>query len=326
MTLFDVILLFGGLAFFLYGMTVLSSGLEKMAGSKLESVLRKITSNKAKGLALGASITFAIQSSSAMTVMLVGLVNSGVMNLQQSISAIMGSNIGTTLKAWAFSLSGIESENNILLELLKPANFSLIFGLIGAVLLMMPKKPKRQDIASILLGFSVLMYGMEMMSGSVASLENSGTLKNWLLAFSNNPILGVIAGAVITAIIQSSSASVGILIALAAKTPMSFSAALPIIMGQNIGTCITAVIASIGANKNAKRVSVVHVSFNVIGTILFLAIFYILNGIFDFSFAKSNINTFGVATIHTIFNLATTFVLLPFTKQLEKIAYFVVKE
>ena len=326
MSLFDVILLFGGLAFFLYGMTVLSSGLENMAGSKLEAVLRKITSNKAKGLALGAAITFAIQSSSAMTVMLVGLVNSGVMNLEQSVSVIMGSNIGTTLKAWLFSLSGIESENNIFLELFKPANFSLIIGFVGAVLLMFTKKPKRQNIGIILLGFSVLMYGMEIMSCSVASLENSGALKRWLLAFSNNPILGVIAGAVITAIIQSSSASVGILIALAANTPISIGAALPIIMGQNIGTCITAVIASIGANKNAKRVSVVHVSFNVIGTILFLTVFYILDGIFNFSFVKNNISTFGVATIHTIFNLATTVVLLPFTKQLKKIACFVVKD
>lgn len=326
MDLFDLILLFGGLAFFLYGMTVLSSGLEKMAGGKLEQVLKRMTSSKLKSLALGAGITFAIQSSSAMTVMLVGLVNSGVMNLGQSIGVIMGSNIGTTLKAWLFSLSGIENDNNILLQMLKPDNFSLVFALVGVVLLMMPKKQKRQDIAAILLGFAVLMYGMKMMGDSVSGLENSQGLKDLLLTFANNPILGVVAGAVVTSVIQSSSASVGILIALAANTPISIGAALPIIMGQNIGTCVTALISSIGVNKNAKRVAVVHVAFNIIGTILFLLAFYALDGIFDFAFVDSNISTFGVATIHTVFNVITTIILMPFTKMLEKIARFVVKD
>lgn len=326
MDIFDVIVLFGGLAFFLYGMTVLSSGLEKMAGGKLERVLKRMTSNKLKSLALGAGITFAIQSSSAMTVMLVGLVNSGVMGLGQSIGVIMGSNIGTTLKAWLFSLSGIENENSFLLQMLKPENFSLVFALVGVILLMLPKKRKRQDIGGVLLGFAVLMYGMKLMGDSVAGLEDSQVLKDLLLAFANNPILGVIAGAVVTAVIQSSSASVGILIALAANTPISIGAALPIIMGQNIGTCITAVISSIGVNKNAKRVAAVHVSFNVIGTVLFLAIFYLLDGIFNFAFVDQNISTFGVATIHTLFNVLTTLVLLPFTALLEKIARFVVRD
>jgi len=323
MDIFSFFTLFGGLAYFLYGMTVMSRGLEKLAGGKLEGILKKMTSNPFKSLVLGAGITIAIQSSSALTVMLVGLVNSGIMGLSQTIGVIMGSNIGTTLTAWILSLSGIES-NNIFLRLLKPESFSPVMAFIGILLIMVSKTVKKRDIGKILIGFSVLMYGMELMGDSVSPLADMPEFSNILTAFSN-PVLGVIIGALFTGIIQSSAASVGILQALALTGQISFGMAIPIIMGQNIGTCVTSLISSIGVNRNAKRVSVVHISFNIIGTVVCLAAFYIVHAIVDFAFIDQSITPFWIAIVHSIFNVTTTIILLPFTKQLEKLAMFVVK-
>ena len=324
MDIFSFITLFGGLAFFLFGMNVMSSGLEKMAGGKLESSLKKMTSNPFKSLLLGAGITIAIQSSSAVTVMLVGLVNSGIMQLGQTIGVIMGSNIGTTLTAWILSLSGVEG--NGLIQLLKPENFSPIFALIGIILMMMSKSDKKKSIGSILVGFSVLMTGMTLMSDSMSPLADSEAFQNIMVMF-NNPLFGVVVGAVITGIIQSSEASVGILQALAIKTgSISYGMAIPIIMGQNIGTCVTALISSIGVNKNARRVAVVHISFNLIGTAICLSLFYGVNAFCQFDFVKNNIDGFGISLVHTIFNVVTTAMLLPFTRQLEKIANFVIRD
>ena len=324
MDIFSFITLFGGLAFFLFGMNVMSGGLEKMAGGKLESSLKKMTSNPFKSLLLGAGITIAIQSSSAVTVMLVGLVNSGIMQLGQTIGVIMGSNIGTTLTAWILSLSGVEG--NGLIQLLKPENFSPIFALIGIILMMMSKSDKKKSIGSILVGFSVLMTGMTLMSDSMSPLADSEAFQNIMVMF-NNPLFGVVVGAVITGIIQSSAASVGILQALAIKTgSISYGMAIPIIMGQNIGTCVTALISSIGVNKNARRVAVVHISFNLIGTAICLSLFYGVNAFCQFDFVKNNIDGFGISLVHTIFNVVTTAMLLPFAKQLEKIANFVIRD
>lgn len=323
--IFSLFTLCGGLAFFLYGMNVMSSGLERMAGGKLEQMLKKMTSNPIKSLVLGAGITIAIQSSSAMTVMLVGLVNSGVMQLGQTIGVIMGSNIGTTLTAWILSLAGIESDGNFFVELLKPSNFSPLLAFIGILLIMASKKQKRKDIGGILVGFAVLMYGMELMKDAMEPITQLEGFSDVLTAFSN-PLLGVLVGAVFTGIIQSSAASVGILQTLSMSGGVTYGMALPIIMGQNIGTCVTALISSIGVNKNAKKVSVVHISFNLIGTAVILAAFYGLNAIFNFAFVDQPIDPFGIAICHTIFNVLTTVLLLPFTKQLEKIANFVIKE
>ncbi len=321
---FSIITLFGGLALFLYGMNVMSSGLERLAGGKLEGLLKKMTANPIKSLFLGIGITAAIQSSSAVTVMLVGLVNSGIMGLGQTIGVIMGSNIGTTATAWILSLSGI-SGDNIFVKLLKPENFSMIFALIGIGMYMLAKSNKKKDIGTILLGFAVLMFGMELMGGAVDPLKDSPAFKELMVAFSN-PILGVLVGLIITAIIQSSSASVGILQAIALTGGVTYSMAIPIIMGQNIGTCVTALISSIGVSRNAKKVAVVHITFNIIGTIVFLSVYCILNAFLDFAFANQPIGVAGIALIHTIFNVASTFMLLPFTKQLEKFANFVLKE
>lgn len=324
MDIFSVFTLCGGLAFFLFGMNMLSSGLEKMAGGRLEVLLKKMTSNPFKGLLLGMGITVAIQSSSAMTVMLVGLVNSGIMELGQTISVIMGSNIGTTLTAWLLSLSGIESDN-FFIKLLKPESFSPIIALIGILMIMISKSNKKKSIGSILIGFSILMYGMELMKNSVAPLADIPEFEQILTAFSN-PILGVIVGAVFTGVIQSSAASVGVLQALSMTGQMTFSMAIPIIMGQNIGTCVTALISSIGVNRNARRVSVVHISFNLIGTVVFLSLYCLLNSFIDFSFSDMQITPFYIAVVHSIFNVATVILLLPFTKQLEKLAYWVIKD
>ncbi len=318
MDIFSFITLFGGLAFFLYGMNVMSNGLEKIAGGKLEIILKKMTSNLFTSLALGAIITIAIQSSSALTVMLVGLVNSGIMSLSQTVGVIMGSNVGTTLTAWILSLTGIESDN-IFLKMLKPESFSPAVAFIGILLIMCSKKAKKQDVGKILVGFSVLMYGMQLMSGAVSPLREMEGFSNLLTAFTN-PILGVIVGAVFTGVIQSSAASVGILQALSLTGSITYSMAIPIIMGQNIGTCVTAVLSSIGVNKNAKRVSVVHMSFNIIGTVVCLIAYYLLDLIFDFAFADASVAPVGVALVHTLFNFITTAILLPFTKQLEVIA------
>lgn len=324
MDIFSFLTLFGGLAFFLFGMHLLSAGLEKLSGSKLESALKKMTSNTFKSLALGAGITIAIQSSSAVTVMLVGLVNSGIMEISQSVGIIMGSNIGTTMTAWILSLAGIES-TNVFINLLKPKNFSPIIALIGIALLMMSKKQRRKDVGMIMLGFSVLMYGMELMSGAVAPLAGSQSFAGLLTAF-KNPILGIVVGAAFTGIIQSSSASVGVLQALALTGSITYGMAVPIIMGQNIGTCVTALISSIGVSQNAKRVAAVHVSFNVIGTVIFYTLFFLVTTIFSLSFVDLPIGAAGVALCHSIFNIATTVILLPFTKQLERLSWILVRE
>ncbi len=329
----EIIMLIGGLAFFLYGMTVMSNGLEKMSGGKLESTLKKMTSNPIKSLALGAGITIAIQSSSAMTVMLVGLVNSGVMNLGQTVGLIMGSNIGTTLTAWLTSLVGIEGGSGFtVLDLLKPANFSLIFALLG-VLFVMGKNKKRKDIGYIVVGFAVLMCGMGFMGDSMAGLKESPEFRDLLTLF-NNPLFGVLIGAVVTGVIQSSAASVAILQSLCVSAAvfevsggLTFGMAVPIIMGQNIGTCVTALISSFGVNRNAKRVSIVHISFNVIGTMLCLIVFYALHWIFDFStLLNARIDAFGIAICHMLFNVITTAALLPFSKMLVKLAYTVIRD
>ena len=318
MDIFSVFTLCGGLAFFLYGMTTMSKSLEKMAGGKLVRVLKRMTSNPFKSLLLGAGITIAIQSSSAMTVMLVGLVNSGVMELGQTIGVIMGSNIGTTLTAWILALTGIESES-IFLNLLKPKNFSPLFALIGVILIMASKRQKRRDVGRILVGFAILMYGMELMSQAVSPLADMPQFSQMMTAF-NNPLLGVLVGAVFTGIIQSSAASVGILQALALTGSITYGMAIPIIMGQNIGTCVTAVISSIGVNRNAKRVAAVHSAFNVIGTVICLVLFFGGDMLFHFTFLDSTIGAGGIALSHTIFNVFTTIILLPFSRQLEKLA------
>ena len=318
MDIFSVFTLCGGLAFFLYGMNTMSTSLEKMAGGKLERLLKRMTSNPVKSLLLGAGITIAIQSSSAMTVMLVGLVNSGVMELGQTIGVIMGSNIGTTLTAWILSLTGIQSES-IFVNMLKPENFSPLVALAGIILIMGSKRQKRRDVGRIMVGFSILMYGMELMSDAVSPLADMPEFASLLTAF-QNPLLGVLVGTVFTGIIQSSAASVGILQALALTGSITYGMAIPIIMGQNIGTCVTALLSSIGVNRNAKRVAVIHISFNVIGTVVCLVLFYGGNLIFDFSFMDWTVGAVGIAFCHTVFNVFTTLMLLPFSRQLEKLA------
>ncbi len=323
MDIFSIFTLCGGLAFFLYGMNVMSSSLEKIAGGRLERTLKKMTSNPFKSLLLGAGITIAIQSSSAMTVMLVGLVNSGVMELGQTIGVIMGSNIGTTLTAWILALTGIESES-VWMNLLKPENFSPLLALIGIVLIMGSKKQRRRDIGRIMVGFAILMYGMELMKDAVSPLADSPQFSSILTAF-NNPLLGVLVGAVFTGVIQSSAASVGILQALALTGSITYGMAIPIIMGQNIGTCVTALLSSIGVNRNAKRVAVVHISFNIIGTVVCLILFYGGDAIFHFSIMDQPINAVNIALCHSVFNIFTTVLLLPFSKQLERIAVLLVR-
>ena len=317
--------LVGGLAFFLYGMTVMSNGLEKMAGGKLERALNTLTSSTTRGILLGAGITIAIQSSSAFTVMLVGLVNSGVMQFSQTVSAIMGSNIGTTLTAWLLSLAGIDdTSGNIFLSMLKPSNFSAILALIGVVMIMMSKSPKKRDIGSILVGFAVLMFGMSLMGDAMEPLSESESFAQVLVMF-NNPVIGVVVGALFTGIIQSSAASVAILQSLALTGNITFGMAIPIIMGQNIGTCVTSLISSIGVTKNAKRVAVIHISFNIIGTFVILVAYSLVDYLVTLAFLDTAIDAFGIAVVHSIFNVTTTLLLLPFGKLLIKLAEVVVK-
>ena len=324
MDIFSLFTLCGGLAFFLYGMTTMSKSLEKMAGGRLERLLKRMTSNPMKGLLLGAGITIAVQSSSAVTVMLVGLVNSGVMELGQTIGVIMGSNVGTTLTAWILSLTGIESES-VFLNLLKPENFSPLFALAGILLIMGSKRQRRRDIGRILIGFAILMSGMEMMKNSVSPLADMPGFSDLLTAF-RNPLLGVAVGAAFTGVIQSSAASVGILQALALTGSITYGVAIPIIMGQNIGTCVTALISSIGVSRGAKRVSVIHIAFNIIGTAIGLIVFCGGDLLFHFPFMDSAVGAVGVALCHTIFNIGTTALLLPFSRQLEWLARAAVKE
>ena len=323
MDLFSLLTMIGGLALFLYGMNVMGDGLSKVSGGRLEKILEKLTSNPIKAVLLGAGVTAVIQSSSATTVMVVGFVNSGVMKLSQTVGIIMGANIGTTITSWIISLSGIES-SNIFVRLLKPSSFSPVLAVIGVVFLMFSKKEKKKDIGTILIGFAILMFGMETMSNAVKPLANVPEFTGILTMFSN-PILGMIAGMTLTAVIQSSSASVGILQALCATGSVTFGTAIPIIMGQNIGTCITALLSAIGANKNAKRAALVHLYFNLIGTICFMIIFYSLNYFIRFAFLTDSANAAGIAVVHSFFNIAATFVLLPFSKGLEKLACLTIK-
>lgn len=325
MDIFSLFTLCGGLAFFLYGMIVMSAGLEKIAGGKMEKLLEKMTSNPIKSFALGAGITIAVQSSSAVTVMLVGFVNSGIMKLSQAIGIIMGSNVGTTITSWILSLSGIQS-TNFFLRLLKPESFCPLLALLGVIFIMTSKNnlSRRKNVGTFLVGFAVLMFGMELMSHSMAPLADDPKFSHVLTLF-KNPILGLMVGMIVTAIIQSSAASVGMLQALSMTGSISYAVAVPIIIGQNIGTCITAVLSSIGVNTNAKRVAVVHVMFNVIGALIFLPIYEVGHYFVHYPFSEAT-NPFGIAVCHSIFNIATTIVLFPFAKQLENLALLIIKD
>lgn len=324
MDIFDVLNLLGGLALFLFGMQLMGDALEKRAGGSLKRILEKLTSNRFTGFLLGLGVTCIIQSSSATTVMVVGFVNSGIMKLSQAINIIMGANIGTTITAWILSLTGIEGEN-LIVQLCKPTSFTPILAVIGIILIMAKKNTKTADTGMILLGFAVLMFGMDSMSGAVAGLKNVPEFQNILIMFSN-PILGVLAGAILTGIIQSSSASVGILQALSSTGAVTFGSAIPIIMGQNIGTCVTALISSVGANKNARRTAVVHLSFNIIGTVILLTVFTIVKPFIDPSFINGSIDEVGIAIVHSTFNILATAMLFPFANQLEKLACFIIKD
>ena len=325
MDFFDVLALLGGLAMFLFGMNQMSDGLSKLSGGKMEKILEKLTSNKFKGVVLGAGVTAVIQSSSATTVMVVGFVNSGIMKLSQAVGIIFGANVGTTITAWILSLTGLES-SNFWVQLLKPTSFSPILAIIGIAITMFAKKDKYKDIGTILVSFAVLMFGMDMMSGAVEGLKNSEAFTSIFTMFADNPFLGLLAGAALTAIIQSSSASVGILQALSSTGAITFGGAVPIILGQNIGTCVTALISSAGASKNAKRAAFVHLYFNIIGTVLFMALFYILNAVIDFEFMAGKATQFNIAVMHTTFNVFATAVLLPFSRLLEKLAYLTIRD
>ena len=324
MNFFDLLSMVGGLALFLFGMHVLSEGLEKVSGGKLEKILENLTSNRFKAVLLGAGVTAVIQSSSATTVMVVGFVNSGIMKLSQAIGIIMGANIGTTATSWILSLTGIEG-SNFFIKMLKPMSFSPILAMIGIVFIMFLKNEKKKDLGMIFVGFAVLMYGMDAMSDAVAPLKDVPEFANLFVMF-KNPILGMIVGALVTAIIQSSSASIGILQALCATGSISYAAALPIIMGQNIGTCITAMMSSVGTTKNARRAAVVHLLFNLIGTIIFMTGFYAIHAVVNFAFLENAANETGIAVIHTAFNVAATLILLPLAGVLEKLSLMIVKK
>lgn len=325
MDIFNVLALFGGLAMFLYGMNVMGDSLAKTAGGKLERILEKLTSTPIKGVLLGAAVTAVIQSSSATTVMVVGFVNSGIMKLSQAVGIIMGANVGTTITSWILSLSGISGGSSIFIKMLKPTYFSPILAVIGIVLIMYTKSERKHDIGNILLGFTVLMFGMDTMSGAVEPLGELEWFQRMFVMFSN-PILGMLVGALLTAVIQSSSASVGILQALCNQGMVTYSAAIPIIMGQNIGTCITAIISSIGAKKNAKRAACVHLYFNVVGTVLFMVAFYGVNAAVDLAFLDDTASAAGIAVVHSCFNVAATLCLLPLAGVLEKLAVYTIKD
>ena len=324
MDFFSILTLLGGLAMFLYGMQVMGDGLEKLSGGKLEKILENLSSNRLKAVLVGAAVTAVIQSSSATTVMVVGFVNSGIMHLSQAVGFIMGANIGTTITAWILSLAGIES-SNFFVKLLNPSSFSPILALIGVIFIVFLHNEKKKDIGNIMVGFAVLMFGMNTMSGAVKPLAQVPEFTNILLKFSN-PILGVLAGALLTAVIQSSSASVGILQALCVTGAVQYGTALPIIMGQNIGTCITAMLSSVGATKNAKRAAVVHLYFNIVGTIAFMGVFYLLNTFLHFSFINDVAGPAGIAVIHSAFNVIATVVLLPFGDILVKMACATIRD
>lgn len=318
MDIYSVFTLIGGLAFFLYGISIMSAGLEKVAGGRLEKLLKKMTSNPLKSFALGAGITAVIQSSSAVTVMLIGLVNSGIMNLSQTVSVIIGANLGTTITAWMLSLTGIQAEAATLLRLLKPETFAPILAFIGICLILASKSNRRKSVGSVLIGFAILMFGMELMAGAMAPLSDMPEFRNIMVAFTN-PFLGFIVGLIMTMIIQSSSASIGILQALALGGGVSWGVAIPIILGQNLGTCISAILASIGVSTNAKRVAGVHVVYNILSVGICFPLFIILNLIFHFKFVPTNISPFGIALFHTGYNILTALILFPFAKFIEKL-------
>lgn len=324
MDIFDILGLMGGLSLFLFGMNVMGQALERRAGGNLRSLLGKLTTNKAAGLLTGLGITAVIQSSSATTVMVVGFVNSGLMTLKQAINVIMGANIGTTVTAWVLSLAGIES-GNVFVSLLKPSSFTPVLAMVGIIFYMFCKGDRKKDTGMILLGFATLMFGMETMSGAVSGLRNVPGFQSLFIMF-QNPVLGVLAGAVLTAVIQSSSASVGILQALAVTGQVSYGAAIPIIMGQNIGTCVTAMISSVGANKNAKRAATVHLSFNVIGTAVWLTVFWLIHAFFSPVFLDQPASLFGIAVAHSVFNLLCTILMLPLSGFLEKLVNRIVPD
>ena len=324
MDFFDVLTLLGGLSLFLFGMNLMGNSLEKCAGSSLKVLLSKLTSRKILGFLTGLGVTAVIQSSSATTVMVVGFVNSGLLSLRQAIGVIMGANVGTTVTAWILSLTGLDGES-FFIRLLEPTSFSPVLALIGVGLTMMAKSERKKDVGMILLGFAVLLFGMDTMSGAVAGLQDVPEFQSIFLMFTN-PVLGVLAGAILTAIIQSSSASVGILQALSATGQVTYGAAIPIIMGQNIGTCVTAMISSVGANKNAKRAAVVHLLFNIIGTCVWLSVFYLINAVVHFDFVGNSIDQLGIAVVHTTFNVLCTALLFPFSGLLEKLACRLVRD
>jgi len=323
MTIFDALTMLGGLALFLFGMSVMGEGLERQAGGKMKDTLERLASSKMKGVFLGLIVTAIIQSSSATTVMVVGFVNSGIMQLGQAINIIMGANIGTTATTWLLSLTGLQGDS-FLVQIFKPTTFSPLVALAGVALYMFSKNRKHKDIGTIMLGFAILMFGMDTMSGAVEGLKDVPAFTNLMTAFTN-PILGVLVGAVLTAVIQSSSASVGILQALSSTGKITFQAAIPIIMGQNIGTCVTAMISSVGTNKNARRTALVHLYFNLIGTTVFLLVYYTLNAIIQFSFPPS-IDKLGIAIVHTAFNVFSALILIPFSSWLEKLARMTIKD
>ena len=324
MDIFGVLTMLGGLAMFLYGMDAMGDGLSKVSGGKMEQILEKLTSNKLKGVLLGVLVTAVIQSSSATTVMVVGFVNSGIMKLSQAISIIMGSNIGTTMTAWILSLSGVEGDS-FFIKMLKPTSFSPILAVIGIVLILFAKSEKKKDVGNILIGFAILMFGMDTMSGAVKPLANVPEFTSLFTMFSN-PVLGVLVGALVTAVIQSSSASVGILQALCVTGAITYGSAFPIILGQNIGTCVTAMLSSIGANKGARRTALVHLYFNIVGTVIFMILFVLVRATVNPVILGEAANGAGIAVIHSIFNIGATLMLLPFSNGLEKLAYMTVKD
>ena len=324
MDIFSLLSMIGGLALFLYGMEVLGDGLKKASGGKLEHILEKLTSNKLMAVLLGAGVTAVIQSSSATTVMVVGFVNSGIMKLSQAVGVILGANVGTTVTAWILSLTDVNG-SGFFLQLLKPTSFSPILAIIGVCLISMGKKERQKNIGTILIGFAVLMFGMDTMSTAVEPLAEQPEFSHILLMFSN-PVLGMLVGLILTAVIQSSSASIGILQALCATGVVSYATAITIIMGQNVGTCVTALISSAGASKNAKRAALIHLYYNIIKTVAFMAVFYALNAFIHFAFLEEAASALGVAVIHTAFNVAAVIIIFPVSWILEKLAYLTIPE
>ena len=324
MSFFDFLTMVGGLALFLYGMKILGDGLSQASGGRLEKILEKLTNNPLKAVLVGAGVTGIIQSSSATTVMVVGFVNSGIMKLEQAVGIIMGANIGTTVTSWILGLTGIDS-SFFWIQMLKPTSFSPILAIVGVAILLFSNKDKLKNVAIIMVGFAVLMFGMETMSGAVKPLADVPEFTGILTRFTN-PVLGMLAGMILTAVIQSSSASVGILQALCMTGAMPFGAAISIIMGQNIGTCVTALLSGIGANKNARRAALVHLYFNIIGTVTFMIVFYSINLVHPFAFLAEAATPFGVAAVHSLFNVGATIVLLPFSKGLVKLACLTIRD